>query len=478
MFTESKQLYQQVLQLIRQYHMLETGESVLVGVSGGVDSVVLLSVLYHLRGSLGIKLHVVHLNHQFRGEEAARDALFVRHLAQQLSLPYTIESQNVPAFIRQQHLSPQDAARQVRYKFFNDVAERIDAHKIATAHHANDQAETLLMGLIRGVSIHGLGGIQPVFEERIIRPLLTTSRDQIEAFARTEGIEYVTDSSNSTRKYVRNTIRLDLLPFLQQRFTPTIIKRLTTYAQIFQEDAFFIDKIATERYIQICQEEENVIKINLTRFVQEDTTIQREVIYKAFEKITGSRHELETVHVRAVMELLIRKNTGKRLCLPKRVVARRAYTWGYLQRESAQIPQRSVPAVVLTIPARMKFGDMIIETDIFNTDTPELYIRQQKAVPDELCAYFDYTALVLPINVRFRSVGDYFRPLGMSGKKSLKKIFIDRKVPRNKRNIIPIFADKQGIIWVVGYTIDDRVKLVMHTRKILRCRLYNRHYRK
>jgi len=478
MSSKQKYVYEQVTQLIHQHHMVNPGDRVLVGVSGGVDSVVLLHVLNGLRKKLGIDLHIAHLNHQFRGEEAERDADFVRHLAQEFHIPCTVESYDVPAVIHEQKLSPQDAARQVRYRFFTVVANDTKSDKIATAHHADDQAETVIMGLIRGVGLHGLGGIQPVLHGQIIRPLLSTSRADIEAFAKAEQVDYVTDSSNTSRKYLRNAIRLDLLPLLRERFTPAIVTRLTRYAQIFQEDAFFIDKIAARQYTQICQTIGEGVRIDIDLFAHQDTTIQRALIYKAFESLTSSRHELETLHVRAVIELFTRKTAGKQLSLPKKIVASRSYVWGYLQRKSEQAPSRRVPSpITVFVPGKTIFGDAMIETEMLTMEAAGAYIHQDRNTPGLAVEFFDYDAISGPITARFRRPGDHIRPLGMQGKKRVKKFFIDRKVPRNKRHIIPLLADMQGIFWIVGYGIDERVKLSPYTTTVLCCRLYReQHY--
>lgn len=469
---DSRQFYDRILRTISHYQMIDAGDLILVGVSGGIDSVVLLHVFVHLRERLKIQLHVAHLNHQFRGEEAARDADFVRQLASQLQIPCTIESHNVPERIRQNKLSPQDAARQVRYEFFETLAHRLNARKIATAHNADDQAETLLLGLIRGVGLQGLGGIRPMLQGKIIRPLLTTSRDQIEAFARAKGVQCVFDSSNASRKYLRNAIRLDLLPLLKRQFNPAIVKRLTAYTQLFQEDAFFIDKIAQEHYIQLCEQVEQGIRIQAERFARHDVTIQRAIIYKAYQEITGGRHKLETEHARAVIRLFTQKPCEKRICLPGQVLAVRTGEWGYLQHEVFRVPSCGVSPKYLVIPGQTIFGNVVIESEVIQTQTPELYACQERRAPDVIVQHLDYDCVAAPVSVRFRRPGDAFCPLGMNGSKSVKKFFIDRKVLRNKRDNIPLLIDNHGIIWIIGYSIADRVKVTAQTRQIVTFRVF------
>ncbi len=453
--------------------MLTSGDIVVVGVSGGIDSVVLLHLLHRLSRRFGIRLHVAHLNHRFRGDEAARDAEFTRQLAEKYGWPSTIESADVPALIRAKKLSPQDAARSARYQFFHAVAAQIGAQKIATAHHADDQAETVLAGLIRGVGLHGLGGIQPVSNETIIRPLLTTTRAQIEQFAEAEQLTYVTDSSNLSRKYLRNAIRLDLIPMLQQRFSPAILERLTAYAQMFQEDAFFIDKIAQTHYHNVCTREDTTIKINIAHFSELPVSLRRAIIVQAFHELTNAAYALNMRHVRAVVELFGHAKPGQRYCLPAGIVASCQEQWGTFQRgDKATHAIQSVAenAVPLMLPGITTIGQWQIEATLIDTtsqNAPSNHRPSEDATVQEM----DYDRLRLPVGVRFREPGDWFCPLGMTGKKRLKKFFIDRKVPRHTRLSIPLLADQSGIVWVAGYAIDEWVKVTAQTTRLLRCHI-------
>ncbi len=464
----TRQFYEQIVRYIRQFSMLVPGELVVVAVSGGIDSTVLLYTLSVLGQRFGIQLHVAHLNHQFRGAEAERDADFVRCFSEQLGIPCSVETRNVPELIEQAKLSPQDAARQLRYEFLISLARRIGASKIATAHSADDQAETVLLGLIRGVGLHGLGGIQPIVNGTIIRPFLGITRRQIEDFAEHAGVAFVEDSSNTSRKYVRNAVRLDLLPLLKEQFNPAIVTRLGEYARRFREDSECIDQITRERYGRICKNLPQTVKINLDLFTKECITIQRALIYQSFEELVGRRHLLESQHARAVIALYTTKPPGKQASLPAGVRAYRDSVWGYLTTEQEAGFKADVSEIRLTAPGTGRicaFRITIDEVDTILPGTP-LHTNETDNTWEQ---YVDAKQVSFPIRVRFRHPGDTFQPFGMSGKKSVKKFFIDRKIPKNKRESIPIFEDITGILWIVGYSIDERVKITPQTTRALRC---------
>jgi tRNA(Ile)-lysidine synthase len=267
-------------------------------------------------------------------------------------------------------------------------------------------------------------------------------------------------------------VRLDLLPLLKQQFNPAIVKRLTAYAQLFQEDAFFIDKIAAERYIQLCEHAEDGVKIHLERFAKEDRTLQRALIYTMFQELTGVRQVLETDHARAVIDLFTHGETGERLSLPGGVLAIRSYTHGYLQRKPEPMSCVSALPVLITVPGKSTFDVFSVETEVLATIPPEWQSIKGSNTAQLITQCMDYDRISPPITVRYRLPGDRFCPLGMKGKKTLKKFFIDRKIPRDTRDQIPLFEDQQGIFWVTGYGVDDRVKITENTKKVLRCRVY------
>ncbi len=468
-----KRLHEPMIATIRRYQMLAAGDLIVVAVSGGLDSVALLYALHQLRQRFDLRLHVAHLNHQFRGAEAVRDAEFVRQLADRLGVPCTLATRDVPAVIRERKLSPQDAARQVRYEFLRALAVELSAQKIATAHHADDQAETVLLALLRGAGGHGLGGIQPVLDGVIIRPFLMTPRADIAAFASALNIQYVTDSSNHSRKYLRNAVRLDLLPLLQAEFCPAIVKRLTTYAELFQQDALFIDKIARARYHAICADAAGAVRFELARFAAEDATMQRACVYLAYQALTGRRYDLATARAQAIIDLFTRQAAGKRIALPHNISARRTAQWGLLENRASTATASSgeTAPCQLAVPGGTDFGEYRLDADIFATTTPEIVLREAHQCATAAQVYLDYDQIAFPVALRLRLPGDEFQPLGMQGKKRVKKFFIDRKVPRDQRHSIPLCVDQRGIIWVTGWSLADRIKITPHTRKILALRV-------
>lgn len=502
----------------------------IVGVSGGLDSVTLLHTLNQLKTKLKVSLHVVHFNHNLRGEESLRDAKFVESLTQKLDLPYTLGSNFVREFTRSYKMSIEEAGRKFRYQFFQEVAQRINANKIATAHTADDQAETLLLRLLQGTGLAGLTGIRPIlnstdkpiFSEKtgfwngqIIRPFIEITRKEIENFAQQEKLEYVKDSSNLNKRYLRNKIRLDLLPLLKQEFNPQIIKRLATTTSLLQDDFCFLEQLTEAGYNQVCRQETNQeISIDLNLFVSFHPALQRRILRRSFESLVGTIQGFESHHVQAAINLLTQGDTGKSIDLPKGISIRKSYNQGIMSKRSSPIKhqtqnlklQRESPGPgktknlqieildaglnpgsvlrdleleekILEVPGTQNRNGLTFTTQVFNVDirerrnfknfdnlslTPEFQVGS-------LTASFDVDKLRFPLRIRKRKPGDRFQPMGMKGQKKLQDLLVDLKIPREKRDLLPILQDEEGIIWVVGFRIAERVKVNFETQKILTC---------
>ena len=241
-------LVKKVRETINCYNMLKTGDKVLVGVSGGPDSVCLLYVLKELRDEYSLSLHIAHLHHGIRGTEADEDVMFVQAIGDSIGIPVHIEYADIPSHAKIEHVSKQEAARDVRYKFFNTVTDKICADRVALGHTADDQVETFLMRILKGSGPHGLAGIPPV-RDRIIRPLIGVFREEINEYLSEYDIRYRIDSSNLSAVYLRNKIRLELIPYLAKDYNPNIMHTLIRSLNILRDENIFLDEYVLEAVI-------------------------------------------------------------------------------------------------------------------------------------------------------------------------------------------------------------------------------------
>ncbi len=447
---------------IDAYIMLPSGASVMVAVSGGPDSMALLSVLYHLRHQYALTLMVVHVNHQLRGEEAERDALFVENQASQLGLPFYQTRVDVKALQRAAGLSPQHAARQLRYAAFHALQQARGATHIALGHTADDQAETLLVRLLRGGGPAGLSGI-PAIRSPFIRPLITTSRDDIIRYLKTTSIPWVVDSSNSQRAYLRNRLRLDLLPVLKQ-YNPRIVNRLNELAEMVGAE----NEILKEQTRRLS---EHVVHwrsggraiVQCVPYRAAPLALQRRLLRQLIDTLLPFPDVVGFRHVEALRQFVLTGTPGKRLTLPAGIIGESysdtVFIW---HRHSASVPSGSW---MLPVPGEIDLPEFQIRlyADVVTSD-----VRVREASPNS--AYLDKKRIQAPLSVRFPQPGDRFQPLGAPGRKKVKDFFIDHKVPRAERPYVPLVVSGQEIVWVVGYRIADACKVRPETRWILRLR--------
>ncbi len=307
-----------VIDTIKQYKMMEKDNLVLVGVSGGPDSLALLDILNRNREDLGISLHVAHLNHSFRGQEADEEAEWLKNIAHNWGIPCTICKIDVPALARKKGLSPQDAGHIARRKYFLELAEKINAQKIALGHQADDQAETLLIHFLTGAGPEGLRGILPVTEP-FIRPLLFIGRKEIEAYCQGRGLNPRRDPSNAKNIYLRNKIRNQLMPWLVENINPNLTDTLNRTARIFwAEEEFFQQKTAELAHTMVIQDQTGIEKLVLAGLCSLDVAMQRRLIRWAYQALTKGQG-LAYLHVEEVRLLALKKETGKMLHLPASV---------------------------------------------------------------------------------------------------------------------------------------------------------------
>lgn len=462
-------LLQRVRANITRYRMVKRGCKVVVAVSGGPDSVTLLHCLCLLKDELEISLHVAHLNHMFRGAESEADALFVAGLARRYGLPATVEARDVPAYRDQNRLSGQVAAREVRYRFFNETANRVKASKVALAHQADDQAETVLLNFLRGTGTTGLKGIPPVREGFYIRPLLTVRRAEIERYCDEMDLPFRQDSSNIKPVYTRNHVRLNLMPLLERDYNPGIVPALLRLAEICREEDGYLEEQAGKTFSDaLLETAADRVVLRLDSFKGIPVAIRRRVLRRVWRTLTGGPRDLAFQHVDAALDLLHGGATGSRAVLPGNVVAVRSYNTLEFIREQGK---QGVPPYYI-YPVKVPGATYIPELDstIYATLAPRIPVREPKSLP-LVEALLDYAKLPPQMFVRRRLEGDVFYPYGQVSELKLKDFFIKQKVPREERDLIPLVSTPEEIVWVGGLRTGERWKVDENTVRVLHLKL-------
>ena len=452
---------------IRHYHMLDEGDTILVGVSGGPDSVALLHSLVTLAPKWSLQLVIAHLNHQIRGATADQEAAFVGRLATGLGIRCEIGSKNVTKYGSEHRLSLQEAARIVRYAFYDEVAAQYSASKIALGHHADDNAESILMRLLRGTGPLGLSGIHPVRHGRIIRPLIGLTRKEILAFLELGGFEYMKDRSNLDTKYLRNRIRHELLPHLKERYNPNTVCALNRLASILRDEEDFWDQ-EVRRTLQDFVLDHTPDRLSLMRRGLSDLhpALLRRVLRQAVLSLKGNLRRFGHVHVEAVARLIAAPSPSGSLYLPQGISVvrdREEINFSLSPIEESASFEYRIPCTQTTFIREIGIFLKLSVCDGSDVSHPKNY--------PPTTALFDLAAVTFPLKVRNFKRGDRFKPLGLVGSQKVKTFFINQKVPRSKRLHCPILLSGGRIIWVGGYRIDDSAKVTEKTKKILKAEL-------
>jgi tRNA(Ile)-lysidine synthase len=444
---------------IDKHKMLRGGDTVVVGVSGGADSLCLLHVLKTLRNELSIKLFAVHLNHMFRGLDAKQDAEFVEGICKEWDIPYRIETFDVPAYAKQQGLSPEEAGREIRYKLFREAKQAIKANKIAVAQNSNDNVETLLMRMIRGTGLEGLKGIDAVRDD-IIRPLLDCDRNSIEEYCSHNNLEPRVDKTNLQPIYLRNKIRLELLPYLKESFNPNLNEAMIRMSQVVREENEYVD-YQTEEYLKaIGIMHEDYITMNIEKLKQLHPALQKRLLRKAVEKLATSLNGFEYKHFQGMIGLLD-KNTGAAIELPKSLKA-------YISYENLIICKNiEKPDKKWYYKLKYDYDNHIDELDVYISIKLIAINELPSIIKNPNIVYLDADKIKHDLILRSREMGDVISPIGMKGSKKLKEYFIDKKVPKDKRDQVMLLADGNEIVWILGSIISEKYKITSNTQKVI-----------
>ncbi len=444
----------------------EKGRKLLVGVSGGPDSVCLLHILDQLKESLGVRLHIAHLNHMLRGVESDEDGSYVKELSDTLGIPATFGKRDVDAYHREHSLSLEAAAREVRYDFFLHVAESIGAGCIALGHTKDDQVETILMNLVRGTGITGLRGMTPIRKLRlpgggilvVARPLIEVSRSETEEYCRVHKLSPRSDYSNFSLEYTRNRIRHELVPLLR-RYNKNIGVALMRTARAAADELSFIERQVSGEWDRVVREQPNGLLIDNGALLSLHPALQRHLLRQVVGQILEDLTDIESVHIEKMMEALS-KPAGKRLSLPRGLVFHVGYQTCLVTRGSVDICP--LPALKgenrLNVPGDTELPGWLVRASI----------TQHGEKAEGFMACLDLDAAGGDLVLRGRKDGDRFQPLGMGEPKRLQDFMVDAKIPRIWRDRVPLVCSPGGILWVVGWRIAERVKVTDSTKHVLR----------
>jgi tRNA(Ile)-lysidine synthase len=453
-------LVAEVRACIEAHAMLPQEAKVIVAVSGGADSMAMLLVLLQLRTVYNMTLIVAHVNHQLRGEESERDALFVEQQAVRLGLPFHHARVDVKALRRSTGMSVQQAARALRYYCLHALCHSLEATRIALGHTADDQAETLLMRFVCGSGPTGLAGI-PAVRLPFIRPLLTVSRPTIHAYLQSERCAWVDDSSNAHMVYLRNRIRLDLLPQLRQ-YNPRIVKRLHELADMLRADSQVLEQQVDEWAVQtLAWPVRSGVEIHCRHFRLAPVAIQRRLLRRALEALGASPAAVGFRHIESLRQFMVAGDGKRRSRWPGQIEAERHPETVRLW--NASLAPTTPDVLVLPVPGEIAISTLNIRLTADIIQKPDHH-HQMTAQ----WALLDLDRTLHPLHVRFRRPGDRFYPLGAPGSKKLQDFFVDSRIPRVERPYVPLVVSNQEIVWVVGYRIAEPYKLRPETTRVLR----------
>ena len=428
-----------VKKTITENELIKKGESVLVALSGGSDSVFMLNILFFLSKEMDFKLYAAHINHQIR-KEADDDEKFVLNLCSELGIECFSKKIDVLRVAREISISTELAGRKARYEFFDQVMREKSIDKLATAHNKNDSAESILLHLTRGCGIDGMCGIPVMRDGYIIRPIIEIGKKEIEEYCKEYNLKYVVDKTNFETDYTRNKVRLNLIPAIENDINTNFINTVTENSKIFKETKSFIDNYTKKVYQRVL----DCDKLDCLQLLEEDEIIIKNVILMHFKNYTNRCENLSMTHINEIVSLIKNSNSPKIINLPSGISAKIEYGKLYFDK---------------TLNESVLFEyDIIIDKELYISECDKyITVKEEKEIKkntkDKIYFYVDGKK---DFKVRNRRNGDKFMPTGMSGTKKLSDYFTDLKIPVFKRDLTAILTYDEEIVWVVGKRVDRR----------------------
>lgn len=451
-----------VMQTIDKYGLINENENIIIGVSGGHDSIALLNVLYEISKKRAFNIYVAHINHGIRGEEADKDEEYVKSICQGLNIPFYSKRVNMNDYAAKHKISSEEAGREIRYSFFQELLAKVGGGKIAVAHNKNDQAETLIMRFLRGTGTDGLKGMHYRNGE-IIRPLLDIDRKEIEEYCEINKLNPRVDKTNLEPIYSRNKVRLELIPYIQENFNSGIIDTLARTARLMDADSGYLNHQGIEAYKKVLTNyDNNQIIIDRQKLKGYPYAMKSRVIRNTIENLIGNIKGITEIHINDVIYLSDEAATGKRIYLPHNIIVKVDYNTIIIER-LVETKENLKYSYSLDVNKRIYIEELGVYIGSKIVDRKEVDLMSK----NRFINYFDYDKIKGDLHIRNRRVGDRFNPSGMKGSKKLKDYFIDEKIPRDVRESIPLLESNGDILWVMGYRSSEGYKVTSNTKKVL-----------
>lgn len=465
-------MLRKVKEYVQKWHMIEKGDKVIVGVSGGADSVCLLFVLLELQKTISFDIIVVHVNHGLRGEDANQDENYVKKFCKEKNILCVCYFENVELIAKNRKQSTEEAGREVRRAAFRKTMELYGGTKIALAHHKNDNAETMLLNLARGTGLKGLGGMHPIVD-CFIRPLLCVERSEIEQFLQEEHIDFRIDATNACDDYTRNRLRNHLIPYLVKEVNPRSVSHINETMEQLREIQAFMEEQKNMYFQQCVKLEKECCIILEDSFLKMPKVFQPLVLKETLVKIAGKEKDLSVVHIEALQELFL-KQVGKKKDFPYEIQADRVYDGIRIQKKISKKTDKIYACLnpIMNKVQKIQLGDKIVNYRIFEVEETSSLINK-RILENSGTKWFDYDIIENGVSIRTRQAGDYIT-IHVSGKtQKIKSYFINEKIPQDKRDDILILADGAHVLWIVGYRTNCMYHVSQSTKRVLEVEVRN-----
>jgi tRNA(Ile)-lysidine synthase len=470
---QTKTFLKKIRQTCQNYELVQPSQSVLCAVSGGPDSVCLFCVCLYLVEKFDIQLAIAHIHHGLRGKNADRDAIFVQNLAQKANIPFYLEQVNVYAYQKKHKCCLEEAARELRYHALTNLCTTFGYQSIAFGHHADDNAEQILMNIIRGSGPKGLTGITPkrklseTHTIQIIRPLIEVYRDEIECFLKDLTHEWMIDETNEQIIFLRNRVRHHLIPVLQT-YNPNIKQALNRLADIQRVDMHW-HEISSEKVFRESLDymDKDRIILKTHQIKLNHLSVVRGVLRKAIYQLKGNLRRISHDHIQKLSHWLVTSEKTREMFLPNNVIVK-------ITNDKVTITKnhpKSAPKIFryqIDKPGKINIPEcnMILQLDLLT----ENFVNRDLFDFSDNHVFFDADVVLFPLTIRNIEAGDRFQPFGMNGHQKIKKFFINQKVPRSIRSQTAVLISQDIIVWLIGYRISQAASIGRSTRHVLECR--------